>query len=271
MMDEDRPAPPAEVSADSTSGPRASDAANRRWGDRPGKTPALTFARLLTTSPDLDEISRCLVGLLSWPIGATGALIVREQGGSLSTLARYEEPLDPNLEVLRGQESEPCVSEVVTATGGLSPVVWTEPGHPSCRPMAAWPLDTSNGHVDHLVIILGATEPAGTVRDRVRGIPEVLAVYLAGRDPRNGRTVADAPTAAGAAVHLSERQSRVLEMMAQELTMAQIASRIGYSESTVRMESLAIYRALGVHERRHAVAAARGMGLLPRDEPPRGG
>jgi len=54
-------------------------------------------------------------------------------------------------------------------------------------------------------------------------------------------------------------------MMAHDLTMQQIASRIGFSDSTVRMESLAIYRALNVHDRHHAVERARELGLLPPD------
>lgn len=264
MTHDDGQALPTAADDGRTSLPPQPDETRRRWSDRPGRIPALTFARLLTTSPGLDEIPRCLVGLLAWPLGATGALIVRQQDGEVSTLARYEEPLDSNLEVLRGPESEPCVSEIVAATGGLSPVVWTESDHRSCRPMAAWPLDSLNGHLDHLVMILGAPELAGTVSDRISGIPEVLAVYLAGKEPGFGRSATVESSPSRAAAHLSERQTRVLQLMAHDLTMQQIASIIGYSDSTVRMESLAIYRALGVHDRRQAVDTARSLGLLPR-------
>ena len=52
-------------------------------------------------------------------------------------------------------------------------------------------------------------------------------------------------------------------MMAGDLTLQQIASRIGFSDSTVRMESIAVDRALGVHDRRHSVSAARQWGLIP--------
>jgi DNA-binding CsgD family transcriptional regulator len=267
MTEADRRIPLTTAVSDTTAAPPAPNDKNRRWSDRPGRTPARTFARLLTTSPGLDEVVRCLVGLLSWPVGATGAVIVRDQDGVRTILARYEEPFDPSLEVLRGRESEPCISDIVAATGALSPVIWTEPDHESCRPMGAWPLESSNGHVDHLVIIFGEPEPSGIVADRMFGIPEVLAVYLAGREPGSIGPVATESDASGTSVHLSGRQARVLEMMAQDLTMQQIASRIGFSDSTVRMESLAIYRALGVHDRRHAVDAARAMGMLSQDEP----
>jgi len=54
----------------------------------------------------------------------------------------------------------------------------------------------------------------------------------------------------------------ILRAMAKGLTSRQIASRINFSESTVRMESMAIYRAYGVHSRVDAVAAARAAGHL---------
>ena len=44
--------------------------------------------------------------------------------------------------------------------------------------------------------------------------------------------------------------------------MQQIAGRIGFSESTVRIDSLAIYRALGVHDRHQAVATGVLLGLI---------
>lgn len=59
---------------------------------------------------------------------------------------------------------------------------------------------------------------------------------------------------------LSARQMMILEGMAEGLTNRQIAARIAYSESTVRLESMAIYRHFGVHSRHEAVAAARNAG-----------
>jgi DNA-binding CsgD family transcriptional regulator len=61
---------------------------------------------------------------------------------------------------------------------------------------------------------------------------------------------------------LTERQRAILHAMAIGLTNRQIASRINFSESTVRMESMAIYRTYGVHSRAAAVAAARTAGHL---------
>lgn len=57
---------------------------------------------------------------------------------------------------------------------------------------------------------------------------------------------------------LTARQQLVLEGMRDGLTNRQIAARIAFSESTVRMESMAIYRHFGVHSREEAVTVAFG-------------
>lgn len=61
---------------------------------------------------------------------------------------------------------------------------------------------------------------------------------------------------------LSERQVQVLTLMAEQKTNAQISRIIGYSESTVRQETMAIFRFLGVHDRREAAKVASLRGLL---------
>ena len=61
---------------------------------------------------------------------------------------------------------------------------------------------------------------------------------------------------------ISPRQMLILRGMAEGMTNRQIAARICFSESTVRLESMAIYRHFGVHSRSQAVAAARAAGLL---------
>ena len=141
------------------------------------------------------------------------------------------------------------------------PEFWTQPLDPTATPMAAWPL--GNGHDATLVLMLSEPRDSETVMSRVGDLIDILAVYIAGilaaSDPRNGmrrnRHVTSAP-------NLSDRQLQTLQLIERNLTMRQIASRIGFSESTVRMESLAIYRALGVHDRREAVAVGRKLGLL---------
>lgn len=61
---------------------------------------------------------------------------------------------------------------------------------------------------------------------------------------------------------LTVRQMVILQAMARGLTNAQIAREINFSESTVRLESMTIYRYFGVHSRRDAVRAAQESGEL---------
>jgi DNA-binding CsgD family transcriptional regulator len=63
--------------------------------------------------------------------------------------------------------------------------------------------------------------------------------------------------------HLSPRQMEILNHMADGKTNAAIARIIGFSESTVRQETIEIYRILGVNDRRSAVSSAQLTGLIP--------
>lgn len=56
---------------------------------------------------------------------------------------------------------------------------------------------------------------------------------------------------------LSPRQMRILDLMAQSYTNPQIAKDLGFSESTVRQETMRIYQILQVSGRKEAIQEAR--------------
>ena len=62
---------------------------------------------------------------------------------------------------------------------------------------------------------------------------------------------------------LTERQVAILRLIAEGKTNKAIGSRLGYSESTVRHETMRIFRVLGVASRSQAVTAGASRGLLP--------
>jgi DNA-binding CsgD family transcriptional regulator len=62
--------------------------------------------------------------------------------------------------------------------------------------------------------------------------------------------------------NLTSRQLRVLELMSLGKTNIAIAEIIGYSESTVRQETMAIYRIFGVHDRNDACKVAYELGII---------
>ena len=63
---------------------------------------------------------------------------------------------------------------------------------------------------------------------------------------------------------LTSRQAKILQLMSEGLTNAQIGVKVLMSESTIRQETIRIYRALGVNTRQAAVSKARAIGILPR-------
>lgn len=101
--------------------------------------------------------------------------------------------------------------------------------------------------------------------DQVRGLADRLTLVTALLAPAacDERDVVDHPgVSLPSPIDLTPRQKEILTCMAEGMTNRQIAARICFSESTVRLESMAIYRHFGVHSRSHAVAAARASGEL---------
>lgn len=62
---------------------------------------------------------------------------------------------------------------------------------------------------------------------------------------------------------LTERQYEILLAMARGETNAQIAHQMILSESSIKQESVRIFRSLGVGSRQQAVAKSKATGLLP--------
>ena len=63
---------------------------------------------------------------------------------------------------------------------------------------------------------------------------------------------------------LTERQLTVLRLVAEGKTNSQIAQELILSESTIRQETVKIYRALGVHARSEAGKRAKHLGIIER-------
>lgn len=74
----------------------------------------------------------------------------------------------------------------------------------------------------------------------------------------NRSTATESPTEP-----LSPRELDVLKLMAESISMKDIANRLGISYATVKRHNVNIYAKLGVHSRWEAVAAANQAGILP--------
>ena len=63
---------------------------------------------------------------------------------------------------------------------------------------------------------------------------------------------------------LTTRQIQILELMAEGLVNVEIAGQMLLSESTIRQETVRIYRALGVPNRAEAAKKAKALGIIGR-------
>jgi LuxR family maltose regulon positive regulatory protein len=62
---------------------------------------------------------------------------------------------------------------------------------------------------------------------------------------------------------LTDRELRVLELLARRYSNKEIAGRLVLSPATVKRHTANIYQKLGVHSRRAAVDKATALGILP--------
>lgn len=237
----------------------------RRRDDGPRELAALTLARYLAGGPDLADVTRFLVALC-WPINAEGAVIVsRTRHDHFEVLAQYVDQV-ADWDCAEGSQAlRSVISDISAAAIGNHEVLWTDEESPAGRPMAAWPLGVPADPVGVLVVFLARRAEPALVGRWMDGAADVLAVYLAGA--RSRPALDPDPHPAGRppipdSVHLTARQVAILRLMARNLTNRQIAARIRFSDSTVRAESLAIYRALDVRDRQQAVVVGEALGLL---------
>lgn len=123
------------------------------------------------------------------------------------------------------------------------------------------PSPHGNGHAGPVAMVdaslihpsLMGPVPAGAT------LPRALSVVKWGGDTAASSSTAEAPPIGD----LTARQLRVLSLMAKGMTNGQIARVLAFSESTVRQETMAIYRTLQVKGRAEAIDFGRTRGLIP--------
>jgi len=274
----------------------------RRRDDLANSAAMLDVVRFLMARPTGDQIAQHLVLNVLTAQHARSAVVslfgtdgylhpVGAFGMAASALERYRtlsmwDP-SPMSEAVRGGEGIilPTVEEVEER------YPWLGANDAPYEPLTAWPLSLPSQRVGAIQVTFTEAPDTDLLRNDVTGVAAVLALYLSllrnpagngGReaaapdgdegpgavppfgivDPLAPEESLRAPARRLAPQALSERQLSILGLMAKGLTNAQISKRVGFSESTVRQETMAIYRFFGVGGRREAVRLAGMRGLL---------
>ncbi len=274
----------------------------RRREDVTNSRAMLDMVRFLMTRPTCDQIAQHLVLNLMNAHRPRAALVTLfGSDGSLHAVGAFGMAA-PALEAYRAlslwdsspmsdavRSGEPVLLDTIEEAQGRYP--WLGTSDLPYEAMAVWPLSLPSQRVGALQLTFTQAPNPDVLRADATGVAAVLALYLslltaigqpidaglADRDDRppviatSGLSLVEAvraddvpaaPTRRPTPTALSERQARILGLMAKGLTNSQISKRVGFSESTVRQETMAIYRYFGVGGRREAVRLAGMRGML---------
>lgn len=239
------------------------------------------LAQALVSTPDWSELARlCVLRIFdSWGCTAA-AFFVPAANRSMSLDAAYGYGDDQAAKVhYLAPSSEPLLEQVLHSdellwfsdAEELAEVTGDEPlTVPGAAGMIIMPI--SRLGIPERILVLSFNEPlpnnpaSEPFVGAIRSLLELHggAADWAGRtngNHTNGDAVDERPSTASD-VDLSARQLRILELLALGKTNRWIAADLGFSESTIRQETLRLYRALGVNSRTDAVVVARSIGLI---------
>jgi DNA-binding CsgD family transcriptional regulator len=227
------------------------------------------LSQALIANPSWDELTRLLAlrifdfwgceEVLLYGMDARGSLALKSSYGVADTAKVSEVTLENNPE-LASVLSYGRTTWVVDAADGDELVPAALGAHDKGGVVIA-PLNRVN--IPEYVLIVTFKEPLPenpASAPFMSSIVSLLELRVAMAKSTSARkTLVDAPEGE---VEFTERQQRILERIQDGKTNKSIARELGFSESTIRQETLRLYRSLGVNTREDAVIAARVKGLL---------
>ena len=140
-------------------------------------------------------------------------------------------------------------------------------GKGDTRPILVIPVLKDNFPLGAIALILSPDKSEMSLDENLISVFGKLGVWWLNtlRSANNSR---NSGLGSGNGENLTQRQIQILDRMAQGLINAEIAQELMVSESTVRQETVRIYRELGVPNRAEASKKARVLGLIKRPPPP---
>jgi DNA-binding CsgD family transcriptional regulator len=245
--------------------------------------PLARLSLFLTRQPSLPEISRFLVLSMPLPDVATGCMLMRCLDDTFTELVGsfgYPTEVTDVWKRLSIFDRTPFTD----AARELRPVIDTDtqllsrflphlPPQSTEGTLLAIPLVSDSGSVGVLTMtFMGKVAKNSSSIRAVQALSSLITVYLVMSKPATVSPMLN-PSAThwaavdiigvtGVRVGLTKRQMRVLWMLSRKLSNPQIATALDYSVSTIRLDTMVIYRFFGVTSRREAVEEATRRGIL---------
>ena len=248
-------------------------------------------AQLLMRRPRMADVCRYLVLSVPWPEPPNGSVMLRcQDDGYLEVLGWFGYPKEiveayrrlslfddlplttaartrQTVALYGGGQVETTYPELVKEIASSAPKT---PGA-----LVAVPLVSDLGPIGVIGVSFGSDlDPAGPTVPALESIAPLLGLYIELTTSSGAPATGSAATAPGAVDDvdylptpgpegLTKRQLRVLGMLGKKMSNREIALALDYSVSTIRLDTMSIFRYLGVQSRREAVEEARRRGILP--------
>lgn len=179
-------------------------------------------------------------------------LFTLNQEADLEIAASYGRRSDLIEDSIYGWGSHPCAESIRK----MKPIFLT----PEPNPILAVPLAKDNYPNGCLALLLDPErETSPLPMSLFSTLSKVGGFFLGTRATNSDRSKGLSTPGTGT---LSSRQLAILELMAKKMTNGQIAKQILVSESTVRQETIRIFRSLSAVGRVEAVQKAAEFGLI---------
>jgi DNA-binding CsgD family transcriptional regulator len=126
----------------------------------------------------------------------------------------------------------------------------------------ALPLAKSSVPVGAMLLVMGPQMGTPPISEPVAHLLSKLGAFFVEVRPRLSLQTRANGNGHHTPQQLSTRQIQIVQLIGAGLTNGQIGKELSLSESTIRQETIKIYKAMGVSGRDEAVAAAKKLGLV---------
>jgi DNA-binding CsgD family transcriptional regulator len=218
-----------------------------------------SYIEWLSYHPTPDEITRALVLEHLVTYGACCARIGRLNGDdSLTFIGEYGFEDGRTGKTFAGEEWRAWNHDAADIALGRNPNHWSED-----KKLIMFQMRSRGAMQGHLVIRFSSpVEDVKRVEDVVLDYAIPTSLYLSLSEGGQKRVSNQSTPTDTGAVQLTQRQLTILGGMVEGKTNHELATELGFSVSTIRHETMRIYQALAVSDRKEAAKKALTLSLL---------